>query len=111
MAACCTKLLVECEWPATLTTPTCMQDALTVKWKNKTSNTKDKDSYCAARTVFNILFAFDKELCKMRNVNCVTVNSMLGSNTATISLPFKVEPKIVLCKTGLVRTIRVQICT
>jgi hypothetical protein len=105
ISTCRTKLLVECEWPATLTTPTCMQDALTVKWKNKTSSTRDKDSYSAASTVSNILFAFDKELRKMRNVNRVTTNSMLGS-TATISLPFQVEPEMVLCETALDRTIK-----
>jgi hypothetical protein len=100
LSSCCTKLEVACEWPTTMVTSTCMEEALSTEW-----NTQEKSSRGSgmASTVSNILQAFEKELYKMKLKNRVG-DSMLGG-TATINLPFRVEPYMVLCEPLLDRAV------
>jgi hypothetical protein len=91
---CGTMLVLACEWPETLTTANCMEDALSVQWDEQDSK---KRKCKGSSTVSNILHAFAKELHKIWVQNKCTQNSMLGAK-ATIELPFQVEPEMVLCE-------------
>jgi hypothetical protein len=101
LSSCCTKLTVAVEWPATMVTSTCMEEALSVEWNAKGASSRGGG---VASTVSNILQAFEKELYKMRLKNRVGDNNMLGG-TATIQLPFRVEPDMVLCEPNLDRAV------
>jgi hypothetical protein len=100
VSACKTKLEVACEWPETMTTATCLEDALSVEWNSYGDN--GTQGMGMANTVSNILQAFEKELLKVRQQNKVTTNLMLGA-TAIIILPFQVETEPVLCQPNLDR--------
>jgi hypothetical protein len=102
LAPCRTKLLVACEWPQSMTDSTCMEQALSVRWKQ---SRKSRGGNCnQTGTVFNILHAFDLQLHKIRTQNLLGSSSNLGG-TATIVLPFQVEHEMVVCETNLDETI------
>jgi hypothetical protein len=85
VALCGTKLLLACEWPETVTTAHCIEDALSVQWSLMEKN--KRKSTTSASTVANILHAFQKELHKIRVANKCTRNNSIGAK-ATIDLPF-----------------------
>jgi hypothetical protein len=101
LSSCCTKLNVACEWPATMVTSTCMEVALSTEWNTNDSSSRGNGM---ASTLSNIIQAFEKELYKMRLKNRVGESNMLGG-TATIHLPFRVEPDMVLCSPNLDRAV------
>jgi hypothetical protein len=102
VSPCRTKLLVTCEWPETMTDSVCMEQALSVRWKQSRKSRGGNSEETG--TVFNILHAFDLQLHKIRTQNQLASTSNLGG-TATIVLPFQVEPEMVLCETNLDQTI------
>jgi hypothetical protein len=102
VSACRTKLLIACEWPESMTMSSCMENALSVRWKQRGNS---KGGSCnQTGTVFNILHAFDLQLHKIRTQNLQSSSSNLGG-TATIVLPFQVEPEMVVCETNIEETI------
>jgi hypothetical protein len=99
---CRTKLLVTCEWTESMTASQCLEQALAVRWKQSRKSTGGSCNQTG--TVFNILHAFDLQLHKIRTQNLLPSSSNLGA-TATINLPFQVEPEMVVCETHLDDTI------
>jgi hypothetical protein len=101
VSPCCTRLLVACEWPESMTASRCMEQALVVRWKQ--SRNPNGSSCNQTGTVFNILHAFDLQLHKIRTQNLQSSTSNLGG-TASIVLPFQVEPETVVCEPTLDET-------
>jgi hypothetical protein len=85
-----------------MTDSVCLEDAEAVQWKQ--GNTSRGGSCDQTGTVFNILHAFDLQLHKICTQNLLSASSYLGA-TATIVLPFQVEPELVLCESFLEQTI------
>jgi hypothetical protein len=94
VAQCGTKITIACEWPDSMLDTECLQDFVSTGWSTSTNPGTD------ARTKYNILQAFDKELFGIRVKSKVSTNSMLGS-TAEINLPFRVEKDMVKCQPNL----------
>jgi hypothetical protein len=92
VSQCKIKLIVACEWPETLMSSACMEDALSGTWSE--SRERSRNNGC---TVSNMLQAFKKELHKVRTQNKLGKNCALGS-TCTIDLPFQVESDMVVCE-------------
>jgi hypothetical protein len=94
VSTCGTKLTLTCEWPATWTTASCLQDALSQEWNAETSSMHGR--FNTSSTVSNILLACQEELFKLQLKNKVSSDNMSGSN-CTIDLAYQVEQKMVLC--------------
>jgi hypothetical protein len=75
-----------------------MEQALAVRWRQCRKSKGGSSNQTG--TVFNILHAFDLQLHKIQMQNQVTSTSNLCA-TATIYLPFQVEPEMVLCETNV----------
>jgi hypothetical protein len=98
VSSCKTRLIVLVEWPETLSSSACMEDALSSTW-GATGRDASNGS-----TVGNMIQAFKKEIHKIRTQNKVSKNCLLGS-TCTIDLPFQVETDMVVCEPNWERTI------
>jgi hypothetical protein len=99
VSTCKTRLIVVMEWPETLTTCRCMEDALSGTWTTSTGSTFNMHS-TSGSTVGNMVQAFKKELHKIRLQNKVGMKSLLGSK-CTIDLPFQVESDMVVCQPNM----------
>jgi hypothetical protein len=94
VSSCGTKIIVACEWPSTLVDSSSISDLLTSNIGMVFGSATDN---C---TKYNILQAFDKELCNIRVANKISTNNMLGS-TAVLNLPFRVDQEMCLCQPNL----------
>jgi hypothetical protein len=99
VSTCKNKLIVACEWPETMCSSRCMQDALSGMCNNSTGNSSSYGS-----TMSNMIQAFRQEIHKIRVQNKISKNCTLGS-TCTVDLPFTVETDMVICAPNWDKTI------
>jgi hypothetical protein len=98
VSSCKNKLIVACEWPETMCSSVCMQDALSSMCNNSTGNSN------YGSTIGNMIQSFRQQIHKIRVQNKVSKNCMLGS-TCTVDLPFTVESDMVVCAPNWDKTI------